>query len=269
MKFKTFFAAMAVALTAPSFAAIAPGSTGNGELFLVVQDSVAKVSYTLDLGLRMNDFYVDGQSDLGKSLSFDVAGDSSWADFLGRSSAASRQWGVLAFGGGANATARVLSTVRAGVTENTMDNTTNTRLATGGGDTLAGTFFSSVNSSGTHAPAADFSVNGSSVIAEADFGKGYFGEAGGTSGTLNGNLTFSVLNAIGVSSSFYQLAGSSAAPGGFIKLDKFNNAQKQASFAFDGSTLAYTLAPVPEPESYALMLAGLAALGLMIKRSRA
>lgn len=171
MKFKTLFAAMAAALAAPAFAAIAP--TANGELLLVVQDSSAKVSFTLDLGLTMNEFLVDGQSDLGKSLSFAVAADSNWASFLGLTSAASRQWGVLAFSGDlGNASSRILTTVKSGVTENTMDNTTNARLNLGSASTSVGLFFASVNNSGSHKPQNNFSVNGSSVIAEADSGKG-------------------------------------------------------------------------------------------------
>lgn len=82
-------------------------------------------------------------------------------------------------------------------------------------------------------------------------------------------MTFSNLNAVGTDSAFYKVSGSSSSAGAFVLLDKFNNAQKQASWAFDGSSLNYSLAPVPEPESYALMLAGIAAVGLMIKRRRA
>lgn len=268
MKFKTLFAAMAVALAAPSFAAIQP--SGNSELFLVAQDSTAKVSFTLDLGLRRDTFFVDGQSELGDSLSFAVAADSNWATFLGLSSAANRKWGVLAYSGGlSNANNSILTTVKAGVTEATMRTTTNQQLNQGTSATTAGSFFSSLNSSGTHAPSNNFAVNGSSVVAEADSGKGYFGESGGTSDTLNANAKFSNLNLIGTASAFYKVSGSSSSAGAFVALDKFNNSQKQGSWTFDGSTLNYSLAPVPEPETYALMLAGIAALGLMVKRRRA
>ena len=46
-------------------AAIAPGSSGNGELFLNVVDAAAKVSYTLDLGIVMDDFFVAAQQEIG------------------------------------------------------------------------------------------------------------------------------------------------------------------------------------------------------------
>lgn len=268
MKFKTLFAASAVALAAPAFAAIAP--SGNSELFLVVQDSTAKESYTLDLGIRRDAFFVDGQSDLGKTLSFEVATDSNWVAFLALTSAANRKWGVLAYSGGlSNANNSILTTVKAGVTETTMKTTTNQQLNQGTSATTAGSFFSSLNSSGSHAPANDFTVNGSSLVAEADSGKGYFGESGGTSDTLNANAKFSNLNLIGTASAFYRVSGSSASAGGFVALDKFDNSQNPGSWAFDGSSLNYSLAAaVPEPESYALMLAGIAALGLMIQRRR-
>jgi hypothetical protein len=35
-----------------------------------------------------------------------------------------------------------------------------------------------------------------------------------------------------------------------------------------GTTTVYSLAPVPEPETYALMLAGLALIGFMARRRR-
>ena len=268
MKFKTLFAAMAVAMAVPSFAAIQP--SGNSELFLVVQDATAKVSFTLDLGIHRDAFFVDGQSELGDSLSFAVAADSNWATFLGLSSAAKRKWGVLAYSGGlSNANNSILTTVKAGVTETTMKTTTNQQLNQGTSATTAGSFFSSLNSSGTHAPANDFTVNGSSVVAESDFGKGYFGEIAGTSDTLNGNAKFSNLNLIGTASAFYKVSGSSGSAGGFVALDKFDNSQNPGSWTFDGSSLNYSLAAaVPEPETYALMLAGIAALGLMIQRRR-
>ena len=50
---RTAIALVAIALLGSSHAAIAPGTSGNGELFLNVVDSPAKVSYTLDLGITM------------------------------------------------------------------------------------------------------------------------------------------------------------------------------------------------------------------------
>jgi hypothetical protein len=272
MKCKPLVAALAVALAAPAFAAIAPGATGNGELFLVVQDSAAKVSFTLDLGITMDDFLVAGQAETGKSLSFNVAADSNWAAFTAATTAGNLKWGVLAFDSfGGTANNRLLTTVRATDTEAKMTTSTNIGLAQGVGTTTAGSFFASVNNSGTHNSngQTDYSVNGSSVNASTDpSNKGYFGQPGGTSDTLNGNMKFSNLNPVGTASLFYEVFPSGSSPGGFVKLDKFDNSQHQAAWNYDGSTLSYSLAAVPEPESYALMLAGLGALGLLARRRR-
>ena len=45
-------------------------------------------------------------------------------------------------------------------------------------------------------------------------------------------------------------------------------AGETANFSISGNTLGLTLAPVPEPESYALMLAGLGLLGFMARRRK-
>ena len=272
MKLKTFVPALAAVLALPAFAAINPGAADSGELFFVVQDSATKVSFTKDLGLSLNDFLSNGQAEAGLSFTVDIANDSNWASFLTASSApASRSWTVLAMSNTGLSSNRLLTTVRAGVTETLMRTSTNVGLHTGIGATTAGSFFASVNSSGTHRPATDYTVNGSSVNSAADASpRGYFGQPGNTSGTLNSNMRFSSLNAVGASSAFYEVFASSAAPGGFVLLDRFDNASSTASFSFDGSNLNYSLAAaVPEPETYALMLAGLGALGLLISRRRA
>ena len=65
----------------PIHAAIGPGSSGNGELFLNVVDSVAKVSYALDLGITMDEFFVAGQQEIGVQRFWTV--DSlNWTGFL-------------------------------------------------------------------------------------------------------------------------------------------------------------------------------------------
>ena len=52
-----------------------------------------------------------------------------------------------------------------------------------------------------------------------------------------------------------------------VVVDQFNNSQNTGAWSFDGCTLQYKLtAAVPEPETYALMLAGLGGLLMMARR---
>ncbi|MBU4499734.1 MAG: hypothetical protein KKG40_05945, partial [Gammaproteobacteria bacterium] len=72
--------ALAAMLAAGSAqAAIVDGSTGNGELFMTVLDSVGQKSYTLDLNITMNDFLA-GVAVSGTSYSYTA--DANMSSFL-------------------------------------------------------------------------------------------------------------------------------------------------------------------------------------------
>lgn len=285
MKLKSALLATTASLALPAFAAIAPATTGDGELFLAVYDSTAKVSYTLDLGITLSAFRAaaDGAASLagpgeyGKTWLVD---DANFTSFMAQSSMANTRWAVMAADSSGAPTApgnqRLLTTVAAGTSETTMKQTINQKLTDGLGAAQMGNFFNAVNVTGTHGAvgvALDYSVNGSSVNAEADTGRSYFGESGGTSATLNNNLRFSAGNMLGASSDFYYVTQSSSSPGSPIALDRFDNKWGAASFALAqdaGGQYALTYAvAVPEPETYALMLLGLAAVGAIARRRKA
>jgi len=297
MKFKTLSIALAAALAVPAaFAAISPGTTqsganaaynGNGELFLSVFDDTAKVSYTLDLGVTQNTFFTSGQQDAGAKFTWNV-NDAAFASFLSVTSAANRQWSVLAFdstggtgkadGATGNGGTRMFNTVQAG-DEALLPTLTNQLYLTGIGASQAGTFFNAINTTGTHGTPGqplDFTVNGSSVNADTDSGNAYYGDGSvGLSTTLNGNAPFNMGNAVGTASGFYFLTRSGADQLAGVAVDQFNNSKKSASFLLVANpglagassyTLTYALAPIPEPQTYALMLAGLAIVGAMARR---
>lgn len=295
MNIKKLAVAAAAALTLPAFAAIAPGGqasgvnapyNGNGELFMVVFDGEAKVSYAFDMGVQMGPggaattgFFFDAQKAEGFSRSWAV-NDANWTSFLGQVSVSRLQWAVLAFDtlgplnvGGT----RLFTTIRDG-DESRMPELVNGQFTNAIGSSQAGTFFAAVNTTGTHGvsgQAPSFAANGSSVNLESDSGNAYFGEGRiGLSNTLNGNATFSNSNAIGTASSFFYLTRSGSDQLASILIDPFNNAAGRGSFNFnatgagDAYELSYALAPIPEPGTLAMLLAGGAVLAGVARRNR-
>ncbi|MDP3824870.1 MAG: hypothetical protein Q8R33_25640 [Burkholderiales bacterium] len=223
--------------TAPAQAAIADGFTGsgsnapyagNGELFLAVFDAEAKISYAFDIGVALNDFFIDGQQDAG-SQSFWRVNDANWSSFLSQVNATNLRWSVLGFdrtGNAASGQWRLFSTVKQGE-EALVSTMTNQLFTLGVGSTQGGTFFGAINQTGTHgAPGTvvDYVVNGSSVNADPDPGNGYFGSNSvGLSSTLNGNAPFDSSNAVGQSSWFNYVTRSGFDQLGTVVVDEFDN----------------------------------------------
>ena len=235
----TSLAALLLGWVLPSTAAIAPGTTNNGELFLNVYDATARVSFAYDIGLRMDDFFIQGQLDGGSQTFWAISptDNAIFAKFLTLVSSGNLFWSVVAIDSEGNTNEgqhRLYTTVRQG-DESKIASVTNTRLSTGIGTTIAGNFFTTINSTAlanlgqsTHATSAvasqsDYSVNGSSYVLATDAGSAYYGRAGSLTPTYNGNTAFSAGNAVGASSWFYYLTRSGPAAGGLVKIDEFDN----------------------------------------------
>lgn len=202
--------------------------SGNGELFLSVFDGDVKVSYTLDLGTTLDDFFVDGQQDAGNQRFWEVD-DTRWTTFLSQVNTSSLRWSVLGFdttGGTAAGAYRMFTTVKQG-DEARIDTLTNQLFFNGIGATQGGTFFAGVNNTGTHGAlnvALDYAINGSSVNGDAESGNGYYGYGGaGLTPTLNGNAPFDLSNEVGDSSWFYYLTRSGTNQLDTVTVDEFDN----------------------------------------------
>lgn len=228
-------ALLGLSAAGPARAAIAPATTGNGELFLNVYDSTARVSYAKDLGVTMDEFFIAGQPDAGLQR-FWLVDDPMWDAFLGNADPAALQWSVNALDATGNPSTagnqRLFTTVRQG-DEAAARLMLNQRLTDGVGTAQAGRFFDTVNSrllaergQSTHTPDADptrYDLHGSSWSSENDSGFGYYGKSGGLGPTLNNNAGFSFANPVGRSSWFYYVTRSGANPGGRVLVDEFDN----------------------------------------------
>lgn len=259
--------ALTLAVAGPAAASLSGGGTssvggasyrGNGELFLSVFDDAAKVSYTLDLGITLNEFRAATEGvDAGYQRFFPVA-DANWGSFLSQVSTSNLRWVVMGFDlfGAANVQGnqRLFTTLRQGDESVLIDlpllvpgAPTGRSTLTNGPFTFAisavqsGTFFSSINSTGTHpgpGGVLDYSVNGSSVNLDTDSGNAYFGTPGGLTRNLNDKAQFDVSNAVGASSWFYYLTHSTPPPGTpnpdaeTIVVDEFDNLTRDGYWGF-------------------------------------
>ncbi len=207
-------------------AAIAPGTTGNGELFLNVVDDTAKVSYVLDLGIFMDTFFQDAQ-DNGGYQRFWPVDSTAWSGFLALTSLPNLRWSVVAIdstGSNILGAQRLFTTVRQSTSATApWSNWTNQNFSLGIGATQAGNFFSAINTLPAHQPSGDYSVNADSFSSETDSGRSYYGESGGLTPTYNGTTTLSATNQVGQSSWFYYLTRSSTSQIGFVVADEFDN----------------------------------------------
>lgn len=301
MKLNALAAALALALlaTAGAQAGVATGAAGSGpgnsSVIFVATASDNSISLAVDMGVNFADFlqaragYTNNMgalayngSDVSASWNFGsnsravngsaVTGDFQWSDAFTSFVAATGgnyTWGVVA---GDNVTGAISGT-NVITNRNVMATFNNATQALINGVTASSTIsnatanfdnYVAANSfAGTMNTAADGAATATSGQALLNtVMKGNFG------GQTNG---MSYLSAIGASTGLFTIQqqsnpivfqlGTSYAQDSLLT-------EGAASFSFDGTTLLYTVAAVPEPGTYAMLFAGLGAVGFMVRRRK-
>ncbi|MDC8784051.1 PEP-CTERM sorting domain-containing protein [Roseateles koreensis] len=267
----------------PAFATItgdgttpSTGAGKPGEMFLTVYDAVAKVSYTKDLGDQFPDqaSFLAVATTAGYSTTWDFAGDANWKTYLANANLATSSWLVMGW------QSTTFGTTVPGHTNMvvTVKNGDESKLGVQGQSLVTASFFAfkgqvanfynAVNATGTHATQANGSSYNTVLDGKALAGEDFTGAV--LTPTFNGNAQIHDVNVIGATANVtVQTNNTQAAtdPTKFTMLGSFTlNASTTGN-----ATLVYNApaAAVPEPSSYALLLAGLMGVGFVVRRRQA
>lgn len=258
-KLNALVAAALLVAAGSANAAIDNSLSGNGEMFLVVSDTISGYSFVGDLGIQMDSF------NPATNQSFNLNSFSQWTPFL------------TAVGGNLNnATFAVLATdstgTAAGGDRMLLSTSSNVDLEAlqatqskvlGAASTQMDTWLGNLNTN-TDVQGGDMLTiaNGSAYSSQAN-DTTYFDDAIGNA--IKNKLPYSVYTNANEAAKFgFMVTGGSQST-----LIPVVYTDYQGYFAFSGSGLNYSVAAVPEAETYAMMLAGLGLVGFMVRRRNA
>lgn len=278
--FKTKLLVAVLALGVSASASARFDVTGNSEFAFSAWDSAAGVGYTYDLedigfdsifgsNVRLNSFI--GTSHTTSSLNtslvqggatgvlFDLALPS-FSDFLSQANAANVSWNLVAID--VSGLKRIIQTV----STDPANAQTNKQIHEASAATDQ--YFGAVNSKGTHVSADDgTAVTVASDLAAYAGATTYAGNFGGkgyaNSGSLDDALNMWVFGQTNT-------GATSSAAGKFGQLmDATGNAVSAKVYMADDGLYHLQISAVPEPETYAMLLAGLGLIGAAARRRRA
>ncbi len=308
MKLKFKMLAIAAAATLAAGAANAnfvfgnASSSGNGSVAFVAIANDASISVAIDLNTLMTSFLAQTSltsgagalSAAGTTASWNFstnsylvngvaqAGNVSWASpmssFLASAGAVGGyQWGVIA-GENANGAKSATNLVQGQnllFTASAIDFNTNVDITTGqlnNGTTNVTNFYAALNGTGTNTTTVKggaTSTGGTSFLGTtlAQNNIGDFG--GGAFGTNNYLSDVGATTYFGWANSTNPVGVFAIGAGTYANSDATFDPLNAATFTWDGTTLSYSVpAAIPEPGTYAMLLAGLAAIGFIGRRRR-
>lgn len=284
LKMSMIAAALAMGFSGMASASVQLGNTGNGELLLSVWDSTTQVSYTRGLGIDMNTFLSSAGVNMGTSagtfaatgdtaaMNFSLAADANMSSFLGGVAAGdSLEWNVVAYDttglNGYNGTKYLMTSTAALSDITAIQSNTQTVSMKGGDSKYVGVVNPLIggvvlDKSSAIVPAS----TGGAAYANAT-GNGFGNNMGGFAqwGTNTGT-------ALGSSLNFFLLTPSGTLTTGKAFAYQFGNASGASSWTLGtNGTLSYSvasIAAVPEPGEWALMLSGFGLIGFIASRRK-
>jgi hypothetical protein len=247
---KLIAAAALVATSGFASAAIDDGyASGNGELFFRAYDSIGQQSYIFDTGVTMSSFLPATAASTTFSLT-------NFATFLSTANVANTTWGVYAIDG-------LAGTGKIGVYTTGADSVA-TNPASSKISAINDALKSAVGLANIAAGNSNIALNNSVILS-------------GASATLGSALNFNGFTSFPAavllsdnSQAFYAFTNPSSLNS---TRTQFANANGVSSWNIDttAGTLSFVTAtaPVPEPSTYALAIAGLAVVGALARRKKA